>query len=123
MLTKDQILELRAQIEAELKEISAALSEKSKDSMELDQTCVGRLSRMDAMQQQAMASGMRERMLLRSRRLVAAWTRTEQGTFGTCCQCDEFIPIERLRSDLGTPFCSDCQEEIDQHREEKHRTR
>lgn len=121
MLNKEQTEEIRSQIEAELGALSQTLSGATKDSMELDQTRVGRLSRMDAMQQQAMASGMRERLLLRKRRLEAALTRADQETLGICCQCAEAIPIERLSADFGTPFCATCQEEIDDRNSEDKR--
>lgn len=74
----------------------------------LDQSSVGRLSRMDAMQQQAMAQGMRERLLLQQRKLEGALARIAAGTFGQCCQCDEDINVQRLAGDPAAVFCIDC---------------
>jgi DnaK suppressor protein len=116
MLTLEQTQELRAQIEAELAAMRTALSGRTSDSMELDQTRVGRLSRMDAMQQQAMDSGMKERLLIRARRLDAALARVDGGSFGMCCKCSEPIAYERLQADIAAPFCAVCQEEIDDKR-------
>jgi DnaK suppressor protein len=113
MLTNEQIDEIRLRIEVELAAIFRSLKEGAADSMELDQTRVGRLSRMDAMQQQAMASGMKERLQIRSRRLEAALARIQSGAFGVCCQCGESISAGRLQVDPGGPFCAACQEEID----------
>jgi DnaK suppressor protein len=79
----------------------------------LDQSSVGRLSRMDALQQQAMAAGWKETLLREQRRLEAARARLEEGSFGVCCRCGEPIPRDRLEADLGTPFCADCQAEIE----------
>lgn len=77
----------------------------------LDQSSVGRLSRMDAMQQQAMAQGMRARLETRKRQLQAALERIEAGTYGVCCACDAELEVERLRSDPAVVFCADCRAE------------
>ena len=79
----------------------------------LDQSSVGRLSRMDALQQQAMAAGRKETLLREKRRLEAARVRLGEGTFGVCCRCNEPIPRDRLEADMGAPFCADCQAEIE----------
>jgi DnaK suppressor protein len=118
MLTNEQTGELRAQVEAELAAIRSVLSGKASDSMELDQTRVGRLSRMDAMQQQAMDTGMKERLHVRIRRLEAALVRIQEGSYGVCCKCGEAIAKERMAADIAAPFCAVCQEEID----DRHKT-
>ena len=82
----------------------------------LDQSSVGRLSRMDAMQQQAMASGLRAALQRERLHLAAARTRLQNGTFGTCCQCGAAIAKLRLKNDPGAPFCADCQENFDPSR-------
>jgi DnaK suppressor protein len=83
----------------------------------LDQSSVGRLSRMDAMQQQAMAQASMQRLQLQRRRLEAALQRVQQGSYGACCECGGPIGLERLLSDPAAPFCMDCQEERDAERE------
>jgi DnaK suppressor protein len=77
-------------------------------TVQLDQSSVGRLSRMDAMQQQAMAQGMRARLDRRERMLEAALARIEAGTFGLCCQCYAEIEPERLKHDPAMVFCTEC---------------
>lgn len=116
MIDAKRLEGFRVRIDEELKQIAATLEPGSGDSVELDQTRVGRLSRMDAMQQQAMASGMKERTLLRARRLEAALLRIQSGEFGSCCRCAEEIAEQRLEADLGTPFCTGCQAELDASR-------
>lgn len=74
----------------------------------LDQSSVGRLSRMDAMQQQAMAQGMRERLALRKRKLEAALARLDTGRYGLCCECGATLETERLNADPAAVFCADC---------------
>lgn len=78
-----------------------------------DQSSVGRLSRMDAMQQQAMAQASMQRLQLQRRRLAAALQRVQQGSYGVCCECAGAIGLERLLSDPAAPFCMACQEERD----------
>jgi DnaK suppressor protein len=82
----------------------------------LDQSSVGRLSRMDAMQQQAMAQASLERLGVHRRRVGAALDRLSQGNYGPCCVCGSEIGLERLLSDPAAPFCRDCQEERDAER-------
>jgi DnaK suppressor protein len=77
-------------------------------TVELDQTRVGRLSRMDALQAQAMAqaSGRRRRLMLS--RIAAALERIDNGNFGDCQSCDEPIPKKRLEIDPTALFCVAC---------------
>ncbi len=77
----------------------------------LDQSSVGRLSRMDALQQQAMAHGILSRLDLRRRKLQAALARLEAGDFGLCCQCGVELEPERLHHDPSVVFCADCMAE------------
>ena len=84
------------------------MSEDSKAVVELDQQSVGRLSRMDAMQQQAMAQA-QERS--RQRELVmieAALTRIGDGEYGYCVECGEEIAEKRLRLNPAVALCIAC---------------
>jgi DnaK suppressor protein len=102
----------------ELAQIEQALKAGADSSgvVVLDQSCTGRLSRMDAMQQQAMGSGLAERLRVQKRKLLAALERMREGQFGICCQYHEGLPLERLEADLAAPFCMQCQQEIDEKR-------
>jgi DnaK suppressor protein len=119
MLADEEILEFQQRVAAELHEVETALAdvEAGRATVALDQTSVGRLSRMDAMQQQAMANGVKERLLRQKSRLQAAAIRLSNHHFGNCCDCGGAIPVERLRADVAAPFCAYCQEEIDERRE------
>jgi DnaK suppressor protein len=103
----------RNQIEMELLRLDETLvqSTSAAGTVTLDQSSVGRLSRIDAMQQQAMAQGLRERLLLRKRKLEAALARIDADTFGRCCQCGAEIEAARFNADPATVFCSDCMAE------------
>lgn len=103
----------KKRIEDELIKIQEGLNQtqQSAGTVILDQSSVGRLSRMDAMQQQAMAQGLRGRLQLRHRKLKGALVRIEAGNFGCCCQCDEPLDPARLEIDPSQLFCIDCLQE------------
>lgn len=76
--------------------------------VELDQTSVGRLSRMDALQQQAMALETERRRAAERLRIEAALQRIESGDYGNCVSCDEEITEKRLALDPAVPTCIRC---------------
>jgi len=89
-----------------------AISDISADSrkpVELDQTSIGRLSRMDALQGQAMQLETERRRGIERTRIEAALERIENGNFGYCTVCDEDIALKRLENDPSVPNCIDCQ--------------
>ncbi|MEM6677059.1 MAG: TraR/DksA C4-type zinc finger protein [Pseudomonadota bacterium] len=74
----------------------------------LDQQSVGRLSRMDALQVQAMATAQSRRRRAERRRLTAALDRIADGSFGECQECGEPIALKRLELDPSQIRCIDC---------------
>ena len=92
---------------AELLEQGIA-TEHDRDPVELDQTTVGRLSRMDALQSQAMALETERRRELEIQRIDAALKRIEDDDYGYCLTCGEEIAVKRLDFDPATPVCIDC---------------
>ena len=87
------------------------LSETAKDSrapVALDQQSVGRLSRMDAMQQQSMELATEERRQQRLASLAAALRRVDSGVYGYCLECDDKIAAGRLAVDPAVTLCIDC---------------
>ena len=74
----------------------------------LDQSAIGRVSRIDAMQQQALAQNLLSRLTQRQRQLDAALERVEAGAYGLCCACHERIEPERLTADPAVVFCHGC---------------
>ena len=83
-------------------------------TVELDQTRVGRVSRMDAMQAQAMAKESDRRRLLALQRIDSALKRIEDGEYGYCSACDEVISARRLEVDPGALLCIDCASRAEQ---------
>ena len=73
--------------------------------VELDQTQQGRLSRMDAMQQQAMADETQRRRHVRLVQIDAALARLDDGEYGYCVTCGEEINADRLALDPAITLC------------------
>ena len=100
---KRKLIEMREELEH-----IAATGDASAAVVELDQSKVGRLSRMDAMQAQAMAqaSGQRREAMLRE--IAAALKRIDDGDYGTCESCEEPINPKRLEVDPTVRLCIEC---------------
>ena len=82
----------------------------SASTVDLDQP-IGRLSRMDALQQQKMAEARQRRHEQRLKMVRAALRRAEQGEYGACADCGEPVGYKRLQARPETPFCVPCQAE------------
>jgi DnaK suppressor protein len=91
----------------ELEDLSA-LSKGARDTVELDQQSVGRLSRMDAMQQQAMNQATERTRQRDLHRIKAAMARMDDGEFGYCVNCGEEIASRRLEVDPMAERCIKC---------------
>ncbi len=85
-----------------------AATHQNRDTVTLDQQSVGRLSRMDALQQQAMAQATQRRRESRIARIDAAIKRMETDEFGYCQNCGEVIGKKRLDLDPTVPSCVTC---------------
>ena len=70
---------------------------------------IGRVSRMDAIQQQKMVQASRAGLVLRTRQVRAALERVAEGTYGACVSCEENIGFARLKALPETPLCMACQ--------------
>ena len=77
-------------------------------TVELDQTRLGRLSRMDAMQAQEMAKASSRRRQMERGRIAAALRRIDEGEYGYCLSCGDLIPEPRLTIDPAAAQCVDC---------------
>jgi DnaK suppressor protein len=106
---RDKLLKLRD----ELQRISA-MGDEAAVVVELDQSKVGRLSRMDAMRAQAMAQATANRRALKLRRIEAALERVDAGEYGRCQNCDKEIPPKRLEIEPTALYCIRCASEQEQ---------
>jgi DnaK suppressor protein len=100
----------RRELEALRERVIAATEQGAEAArpVELDQTRVGRLSRMDALQGQEMARAAERRRDIELRKIDAALARIDAGDYGWCVKCGEEIAAERLRLDPAVPVCIDC---------------
>ncbi len=100
-LLSEQIIQLRKQLD---------LTFASSKTVELDQTLAGRVSRIDAIQQQKMAQSSYER----DKRLLAdlenTLDRLSHVDYGRCLECDENIPFARLSIKPESKYCINCQQ-------------
>ena len=88
-----------------------ALQDASADSrapVQLDQTSLGRVSRIDAMQQQAMAQAQERQRTGELARITQALKRIQTGDFGFCTACDEEIAPGRLQIAPSVSLCIKC---------------
>lgn len=107
MFTPAQTREILNARRKELLEASDSAAA-ARQIVELDQQSVGRLSRQDALQQQAMANA-QERLRMRDlQRIDAALQRLAEGDYGYCMSCGEEIGDRRLAIDPMAELCIAC---------------
>ena len=109
-LSPAQLRELSEELNRQLSKLqkSMQVTDEALQTVELDQTAVGRLSRMDSLQNQAMSKGLREREEVKFAQLKEALVRMERGSYGRCTRCDAAIPVERLFVFPEAPQCGSC---------------
>ena len=95
--------EMVARIKAE-----DALGAEGQKTVTLDQQSVGRLSRIDSLQNQGLTRNLQERERAKWGLLVAALRRMENGTYGVCTECDRPIPFGRLLVMPEAATCAEC---------------
>lgn len=91
----------------ELSELEKTNSD-SRNTVVLDQSSVGRLSRMDAIQQQAMAKATLRKRKVEAMAIKAALIRLQDGEYGYCDDCGEEIPAKRLQLNPTAVRCVNC---------------
>ena len=108
-MTPERLSHFRDRLLALEKEIQATLevSKEASGVVELD-TAIGRLSRMDAMQNQQMALELRRRQENQLLRIKNALKRMDQGRYGQCGKCKGPIAEERLEGSPDVVMCVQC---------------
>ena len=103
-----------AQLHAALEELEAQLREQldamrlGSEPVSLDEP-IGRLSRMEAMQQQQMAKANVKATELRLTLIARAFEAIEREEYGECRRCEELISLPRLFARPESPLCLRCQ--------------
>ena len=82
--------------------------DQAEQTVELDQARVGHLSRMDAMQAQAMSKETGRRRRQKLIQIEAALRRIEEDDYGICQECGEDIATARLEADPTVLLCIEC---------------
>ena len=93
----------------EIEELSNANKEAAA-TVALDQSMVGRLSRMDALQAQQMAQETARRRQIQSQKIDSALRRMDAGEYGFCLKCGDGIDAARLGFDPASTRCIGCME-------------
>lgn len=109
-MTPEQRESLRHLLESQRQELLAS-RDAARDSTKpvtLDQASVGRLSRMDAMQGQAMAIEAQRRREVQLQRIHSALARIQNDDYGLCAACEEEIALRRLETDPAALLCIAC---------------
>lgn len=111
-LTPDQLAEIEEELHRQLRRLerSMRVTGAAMEPVELDQTAVGRLSRMDSLQNQSLTRNLQEREQVKFAQIQEALGRLEKGTFGLCTGCGGEIPFQRLYVFPETPSCAPCGE-------------
>lgn len=109
-LSKTQIAALKDLLVKRQAELKALDDEGAnwRGTVELDQQSVGRLSRMDAMQQQEMAQAEARRRTSDLARIDNALKRIAEDEYGWCAECGEPIAYKRLEIDPAAALCVNC---------------
>ena len=109
-LSPDQVTELNRDLLQLRKTLDDVLSVSAEGArpVSLDQP-IGRLSRMDALQQQSMTQANRRNHRRRLQQVGMALAALARGDYGFCRRCEEPIGYPRLKARPETPFCVACQ--------------
>ncbi len=115
-LTADNLKQLHALLQASRERLIEQLeiAKPATGVVTLDQTSVGRISRIDAIQQQSMAVSTLAKAKVSLQKVNAALLRLENDNYGFCNKCDENIELRRLMVQPEASFCLQCQNQLDQ---------
>ncbi len=110
-LSAEFLEELRAELERQLRRLEKSMSvtDEASRPVELDQQAVGRLSRMDALQNQHLTRNLQERERARHGALISALKRIENGRYGFCEGCGAPLAPGRLLVYPEAERCGGCQ--------------
>lgn len=111
-LDEAQRSELAAELDRVLRKLERSMTttEEALRPVKLDQSAVGRLSRIDSLQNQGLTRNLQEREQAKLGQVVSAIRRLQSGTYGVCTECGAEIPFARLQVFPETPTCTSCSE-------------
>ena len=100
---KEKLFELEKSLPTDIQ-----TAQESAKPVELDQTAFGRVSRVDAIQQQQMQKAAVERLQLRLKQVKTALGKIDSDLFGCCIKCEEPISFKRLQARPESVHCINC---------------
>lgn len=106
-IDKDKFEQILLDIQQQLLGV-VEIIDSGNSSIELDQSKVGRLSRMDAIQGHAMAQAADARHDEQLKQVTLTLQRLDDGEYGRCQECDEWIAEARLEADPTANYCINC---------------
>ena len=112
-MENSKYIDLKEMILKELSVLEDSL-DGSKDTskiVELDQQLIGRLSRMDSIQDKEMTRANIGRRIQKKSQLIEALARLKESDFGFCIDCGEEIDIRRLRINPIVRKCFSCMQD------------
>jgi DnaK suppressor protein len=109
-LTPSELEHLTAALDRELRKLERSMrtTEEALRPVTLDQSAVGRLSRIDSLQNQGLTRNLQEREQAKLGQVITAFQRIDAGTYGVCTECGGPIPFARLEVFPETPTCTAC---------------
>lgn len=116
-LTRAQVEELHGDLVALQTLLKAQMTAPSDrtETVDLDQP-IGRLSRVDALQQQKMAQAQQGRLRIRLSQIAMARRSYEDDEYGECRTCGECVGYPRLKAQPESPLCVLCAESAEKRR-------
>ena len=108
-LTSEQLNQIRDELLRTLQRLERnARVNGNGHNREIDQSAVGRLSRIEAIQNQGFTQNLQDRERMQLEAVVDALKRLEAGTYGLCTACHAPIRFERLVVFPETRTCNQC---------------
>lgn len=109
-LTREELAVLQALLDDQLRRLERSMraTEEALKPVQLDQTAVGRLSRIDALQGQGLTRNLRERERVQLAQVQSAFRRISEGSYGICVDCGSKVPFGRLHVMPETASCTAC---------------
>lgn len=108
----EQLHQQMLQLKLQLQQVLDGQHQKAEPVI-LDQQAVGRVSRIDAIQQQEMAKAGEQHTAQRLMAINKALRHFEEGDYGYCEQCGLSINVARLKIKPEAQYCIQCQSEHD----------
>ena len=108
-MTKEEKVEIKKLIISDIEKYSGRLFE-LKDSIApiSPDNAIGRISRMDAINNKSVSEAAARNIELRLNQLKHVFDIVDTDKYGFCTKCGQAIPIERLRIRPEIPFCAGC---------------